>query len=460
MAAAASNDQWKMVRHLSVIDEEISLLVRRQVPERVLVIRMPPRHGKSELVSHWTPTWHKANWPEKNVLFASYESTFAESWGRKARDSFSNVVALAPDVLIGRLNLDMASVGRWGTTAGGYMASVGVGGPATGMGFHLGICDDLIKNAEQAQSEIYRNKTWEWFTSTFWSRREPDGVLVVVGTPWHRDDYLARLRDWNEPIREICLPAICEHEDDFIGREVGEALWPARYDETALESIRLAQGPYYWNALYQQRPSTHEHAEWPEHYFADHIWATDFRGPFEFSIIAIDPAQGANPKRGDYSAVVFIGYKSGKLWVDCWIDRKSIPETVSQVIEKYYYEWGADIVAVEGNGFQKLALGPEFEKQCTEKGLPPLPIMFHENMEGGGKHKPRISRLGSYFSRNQIVFNNNRHCRLLVNMLKDYPLGDHDDGPDAMEMGVRELVRYITSLREPPGDRAETLVPV
>jgi predicted phage terminase large subunit-like protein len=458
MATTASNGRWKLAPHLALIDEEIRKLVLREVKERVLVVRMPPRHGKSELVSHWTPAWHEANWPNKNVLFASYEAQFASGWGRKARDTFNLATSLAPDVLAGRPSPDRQAASDWGTTAGGYMATAGVGGPATGKGFHLGICDDLIKNAEQAQSEIYREKTWEWFTSTFWTRREPDGVLIVVGTPWHRDDYLARLRTWGEPIREICLPAICEHEDDPLGRELGKALWPWRFDETELESIRVAQGPYYWNALYQQRPSQHERAEWPESYFEDHIWTDSFYGPFELSAMFVDPSKGKDQKRGDYAAIVFVGLKSGKLWVDCWIDRKPATEIVRQAIE-HNLRWNPLSTGLEANAWQDL-LAPEFDKQCAERQIPPIPIHLVNNVV---PKEIRIGRIGPYLARKQIVFNRTRACKLLVNQLKDFPLGDHDDGPDALEGAIRsldEIARQIHLARMGNGDAAEQLNPV
>lgn len=428
-----------MAPHLRLIDEAICRLVNRDIPQRVLVVRLPPRHGKSELVSHWTATWHKRVFPAQHVLLASYEATFAASWGRKVRQSFIEVGMIGRDVFFDSLKDDHQAVNDWATSEGGYMATSGVGGPVTGKGFHLGIVDDLVKNAEQAQSETYREKIWEWLTSTFWTRREPDGVMICVGTPWHRDDWLARLRNWNEPIHEINLPAVAE-DNDPLRRQPGQALWPERFDERTLEHIRLAQGPYYWSALYQQRPSLHEHAEWPESYFADHIWADDWRGPFELSAAALDPSKGKDQKRGDYAAAVFVGLKGGKLWVDCWIDRRPVDVIVATTIE-HTAEWQPDIVGLETNAWQEL-LAPEFDRQCQARRMLPLAIQPIENTV---KKEVRIGRIGPYLARRQIIFRDTKHCRLLVEQLKDFPLGDHDDGPDALEMAIRLLARMAGS---------------
>lgn len=436
MAVTASRGRWVMARHLALIDEEIRRLVLREVPERVLVIRLPPRHGKSELVSHWTPTWFESNWPEKNTLLASYEADYAATWGRKSRDRFIQITGDAGCVLPGRIATDRQANNNWGTTAGGYMATAGVGGPFTGKGFHLGICDDLIKNAEQAQSETYRNKTWDWLTSTFWSRREPEGVMVVVGTPWHRDDYLARLRTWGEPVREVCLPALAE-VDDVLGRRPGEALWPMRFDESELKRIRLAQGPYYWSALYQQRPTLHEQAEWPGEYFED-IWVQRMPHAFEMGAIGMDPSKGR--ERGDYAANVFAGISGGHIYVDSLVERmpaEKIVRTAANMATRY----SVDVVGVESVQFQEL-LAAELVDYLRRNRLPAFPVeplidMAHKHI--------RIRRLGGWLAQRRIKFLDTPSNRLLVQQLQDFPLGDHDDGPDALEMAIRMLSALCTA---------------
>lgn len=120
------------------------------------------------------------------------------------------------------------------------------------------IIDDPIKNAEEAYSDTIRAKLWDWWLSTAYSRIEPGGVAIVLHTRWHEDDLIGRLiqemDNGGEAWEVINFPAIAE-EHDVLGRKPGEALWPARYDEKALERIKNTIGPYWWSSLYQQRPS-------------------------------------------------------------------------------------------------------------------------------------------------------------------------------------------------------------
>jgi len=137
------------------------------------------------------------------------------------------------------------------------MMTAGVGGPITGKGADLLIVDDPIKNQEEAYSETYREKTWDWWRSTAYTRLEPGGAAVIVMTRWHKDDLVGRIlkemEGGGEKWEVLCLPAVAK-ETDCIDRFEGEALWPARYNLEALAKIKQAVGSRVWGALYQQDP--------------------------------------------------------------------------------------------------------------------------------------------------------------------------------------------------------------
>ena len=126
---------WRLAPHLDLLSREVANVADRPVR---LIVEMPVRHGKSELVSHWTPVWYLANFPGRRVMLASYEATFAASWGRKARNT------LVENAGIGVwLASDIASQSIWETTESGGMVTAGVGGPLTGRGADLLIIDEL-----------------------------------------------------------------------------------------------------------------------------------------------------------------------------------------------------------------------------------------------------------------------------------------------------------------------------
>src|SRR6185369_10158038 len=89
---------------------------------------------------------------------------------------------------------DSKSADNWGIEGHeGGMYTAGIGGPLTGRGANLLIIDDPIKNAEEAESKVYRDKTWEWFNSTAYTRLEPDAACIIIQTRWHHDDLTGRL---------------------------------------------------------------------------------------------------------------------------------------------------------------------------------------------------------------------------------------------------------------------------
>ncbi len=147
------------------------------------------------------------------------------------------------------------------------MMTVGVGGPLTSYGVNLLIIDDPIKNAEEAESETMRDKIWDWFQTVAWTRKQPGTVFVIMHTRWHEDDLVGRILS-HPPmarlVRRITMPALAE-AGDIMGRSVGEALWPSRYpaDESpdGLLTTKSILQPRWWNALFQQRPTSAEGAE-------------------------------------------------------------------------------------------------------------------------------------------------------------------------------------------------------
>lgn len=290
-----------------------------------LIVEMPPRHGKSELCSHYFPVWFLDLWPNKRVMFASYEADFAASWGRKVR----NTIQEHQDKLRVRLADDSTKAARWDTTQGGGMVTAGVGGPITGRGADLLIIDDPVKNAEEANSPTYRQKVWEWWTSTARTRLEPGGVVVLVMTRWHVDDLAGRIiqnmEAEGEKWKVIRFPAIAEEEDE-LGRKPGEALWPERYDEQALDRIRRSVGSYVWSALYQQDPKNREGGMFRREWFKIvDDYPADCRKVRYWDLAATKPKQSSDP---DYTAGALVGEKNGIYYI---IDIRRARETPANV---------------------------------------------------------------------------------------------------------------------------------
>ena len=247
-AMYASHGEWKIAKHLAYLNEKLLDLAQRKI--RRLIISMPPRHGKSELVSKYLPAWVVGALREK-VILTSYEANFAGDWGEAALNLFREH---GETVFNSKVRPAIANKTHWETTDGGVMYTSGVGGPLTGKGCHWLIIDDPIKGDEDADSPTIRNNADKWFRSTAFTRLEPQGVVIIMMTRWHEDDIVGRrLKEEADSWTVVNFPALAE-EHDILGREPGDALWPERFNVEDLKTIRSTQGPRWWYAMYQQNP--------------------------------------------------------------------------------------------------------------------------------------------------------------------------------------------------------------
>ena len=255
MAFALSKGRWIPYPYLLILSRWlVDLAMGRR---KRIIVSMPPRHGKSELISRWFPAWFLEHFPQKRVVLCSYGAALAARHGRWVRNAIQGYASS----LSVRVRDDHGAANDWETTEGGGMISAGVGGPITGSGMDIGIIDDPIKNRKEADSDTIREAIKEWYTSTFFTRLEPGAGIVILMTRWHEDDLAgwlqAEMKKDGEQFDILCLPAIAE-EDDQMEREVGEPLCPWRYAADVLENIKRTVGSRDWWALYMQKPSPAE----------------------------------------------------------------------------------------------------------------------------------------------------------------------------------------------------------
>jgi predicted phage terminase large subunit-like protein len=239
------------------------MAVERGEIDRLMILE-PPRHGKSEKASVRFPAWFLGRNPFKRIIGCSYNDSLALEFGGRARDVFSSSVhrAVFPDVrLSGHSSAEKkwdvehrAKSGQW-APAGGYIAA-GIGGAITGRGGDVLVIDDPIKNWEEAESLTYRERVWNWYRTTAYTRLEKGGAIIVILTPWHKDDLAGRLlkeqANGGDRWHVVKFPAVATEDEKH--RKRGEALWPGKYPLAALERIKQAVGSRAWNALYQMSP--------------------------------------------------------------------------------------------------------------------------------------------------------------------------------------------------------------
>lgn len=254
---ALANPHYKFYPYLARLIDLLQQVADNELTR--LMVFMPPRHGKSELVSRLFPAYYLYRHPDQWVALTSYGAELAYSLSRNARDNYTR--------LGGRLKDDAAAVKHWETGQGGGLWAAGIGGPASGKGFNLGIIDDPIKDASEAFSAVIRRRNEDWFNSVFWTRREPVNAVVIIHTRWGKNDlagYILKTENdepehWHivhhEAIRDdwrLNYPGTCTIEPD--DRQTGEALAPERYPLDKLKKIAKRIGKFFWDTLYQQSP--------------------------------------------------------------------------------------------------------------------------------------------------------------------------------------------------------------
>lgn len=454
MARMATNGKFQIPRHIELLNRTLIDIEQRRI-EGVL-ISMPPRHGKSHLVSWHFPPWYLMNNPEHRILFLSHNATFARSWGRKSRDVFA---VLAPQLVGLNVRQDSAAADEWNIHARlGGMTTTGVGGGITGKGADLVVVDDMVKNHEEALSKSFREKAWELWMSCVETRAEPGCVFVVVGTRWHEDDPMGRLQreivaGYRKNWRIVSLPALAEEDEvDPLSRKPGEALWPERWPVEVLlekksrwDGDEAKLGPYWWHALYQQRPTPREGGifkrAWIKSFVVDDggIYRLEDGRAFDskkcWSFMSVDLAV-SEKETADYfcAGVWVVTPQSDLLLIDCFHERIQGPDQ-ADVLIRMCTQWGPYFVAIESNQYQ-LSLFQD----CVRKGIPA------KERRSETDKVARSQLAATRMSAGKIFFRQGAAWQLpLIDELLVFPRGKNDDFVDVISSAAIEAAECVMS---------------
>ncbi len=228
---------------------ELEAVERGDTPR--LMVLMPPGSAKSTYTSILFPPWFMGRNEGMSVLGVSNTTDLAERFSRRVRNivgtrQFSNIF---PG---NGLSADSAAAGNWETLKGGEFFAAGMGSAIAGRRADLGLIDDPIKTRQEADSDRVRQTQWDWYVNDFLTRLKPSARQIVIQTRWHEDDLGGRIleREANR-WRVIKIPMLAVN-DDPLGRQPGERLWPEWFTEEMITTARMDTRA--WNALYQQEP--------------------------------------------------------------------------------------------------------------------------------------------------------------------------------------------------------------
>lgn len=443
----------------------------------ILLLSVPPRHGKTFTVTETLPSWYLGLHPDANVIIAGYESTFAESFSRRNRDKFNEY---ACDVFKVKPNDKAQGVALWETADGGRCRAAGLKAGITGYGADLFIIDDPIKNQESAESETIIAKIHNEMGPSVQSRIHPGGKLIVIQTRWVENDVVGYIeKNWSEYIwANINLPCECEDPDnDLLGRQLGESLMGPhlgdndlpqriRNDNKWLESkkrlVIAGDGEHVWNALYQGRPSAQN-----GNLFHDDWWQTYCRSDiafdsFDYTCLSVD-ATFKKTETSDMVSILLIGLKREAVYYWKIINKRmGFVETCNKIrdITKEFPTISQLLVEDKANGsaiidtFRYMqdippivAINPLGGKYSRAQAVSPyvatgkcyLPVDFTEAEERDVQWDGKERGLKAH---QKFILQHSR-----------FPFAKHDDMVDADTQGLARIIKLVTGEEPVPKKR-------
>lgn len=420
-------------RHHDLLIAKLEAVERGEIKR--LMVFMPPGSAKSTYASVVFPACYLGRNPDRAVLAASHTTELAERFGRRVR----NILADAPyqSLFDTRLAEDSQAAGRWATQQGGEYYAAGVGSAILGYRADLGLIDDPVAGREAADSEREREKTWEWYKSDFRTRLKPEAAIVLIMQRWREDDLAGMLlkdaENGGEQWEVLRLPMEAE-ENDPLGRELGEPLWPEWFK--AEDTIQAKRDARNWLALYQQRPRPESGGEFKKEWIQRYRSKPDRKGANVY--ILVDPAS-EKKKTSDYTSVWVIGLYPDQNYyaLDFYRDKLNLTERAN-LLFRLHREYRPIKVGYEKYGMQA---DVEHIKDRQERENYRFPIV---ELGGTLKKEDRIRRLIPIFEAARMWFpqtnNKTDHQGVLRELVHDFieeeyapfPVGLHDDMLDGL----------------------------
>ena len=402
--------------------------------------------------------WTAGKHPEKSLIFGTYNNDYAADNGRAVRDILTSPQhrQVFPNF---SLKDGSAAANRLETYMGGQLSFVGRGGSITGRGGHGIIIDDPIKDRQEADSKLIRDQLWTWFSQVVMTRRmTEDSWVLIIQTRWHEDDLVGRLTDPSNPFYSeeeakqwlvVDLPALAL-ENDPLGRQPGEALWPERFSAEYLQAQRRLD-PRGFQALYQGRPTTEEGAFFRAEYIR--TYRQNDLPPNLRYYVASDHAVSARQDR-DKTCLIPVGVdEDDNIYIlnDVWWrgdDAHNVVEAMLAMIKRRKpLFWWAE------RGVISKSLGPFLRKRMAEEGHFASIIEITPTVD----KQTRAQSIQGRMAMGKVYFPEEAHWWPdAKEQILRFPHGAHDDFVDALAyIGLGMATQVSASSNKPKTSAAK-----
>lgn len=402
-----------------------------------ICVSVPPRHGKSQMVSIYYAAWYLGKNPTHKIMLVSHTSDLAVDFGRKVRNLISTdeYAAVFPQVSLAK---DSKSAGRWSTNQGGEFYATGVGSALAGRGAHLLLIDDPHSEQDVLSGNFgVFEKAYEWFAFGARTRLMPGGRVAIVHTRWHESDLIGRVvKDMThnskaDQYEVFEFPAILESEDAETGETVERALWPEFFDLEALHRTKASMPTFQWNAQYQQKPTAEEAAIIKREWWRN--WGADDPPPCEYIIMSLDAAAEKH-NRADYTGLttwgVFFNEEEGMyqiILLNSVKERLEFPE-LKRLCSEQYEQWQPDSFIVE-----KKSAGVAIYQEMRRAGIP---VQEYTPHRGTGDKMARLNSVSDIIATGMVWVPARRWAEEVVEEVAGFPFMANDDLVDSTVMAL------------------------
>jgi len=396
-----------------------------------IAVSIPPRHGKSHLISTLFPAWFLGKFPNKKVMMVSNTTDLAVDFGRKVRNIIADAkyATIFPGI---SLAADSKSAGRWSTNYGGEYFATGVGAAIAGRGADLLLVDDPHKEGDLLAGNFDAlDKTYQWFMFGARTRLMSGGRVAIVHTRWHQDDLIGHL------VKDGAKNAKADQYEVFEFPAIlpsGKALWPEKFDLTALERTKASMPAFQWNAQYMQAPTAEGGALLKREWWRP--WKKDRPPTCDYVIMALDAAAEKNT-RADFTAILTFGVFSDDeltqgashlILLNAINVRVEFPE-LKQLAYREYKDWEPDSFIVE-----KKSAGTQLYQELRRAGVPVTEFTPGRNT---GDKVARVNAIADIVSSGMVWYPEGRRwAEDVIEQALAFPYGSNDDMVDCMSMAL------------------------
>jgi predicted phage terminase large subunit-like protein len=428
--------------HVHAIAYQLERVARGDLKR--LVINVPPRSGKSILITVGFSAWLLGHDPRRRIMAISY----ANELSRKHAADFRTIVnspwyrGLFPAFQI-KTERDSEVI----TSEHGFRYAGSVGGSILGRGANLIVIDDPIKGLAAALSQAERRRVAEFYDNTLYSRlnNKAEDAIIIVMQRLHQDDLVGHVLE-KEDWEVLSIPAIATEPAEYrtgpkrhqvVRRALGDLLQPEREPANILEAIRRNLGTLNFSAQYQQNPLPAEgnviKRDWLRYYDVEPT-------EFELKVVSWDTAS-TTAEASDWSVGTVWGAVGREYYLLDLVRGRWEPSHLRRRMVALSREHRPNATIIEDTELGRalssdLRSSGELHPILQQARFDKLARLLAQSarFEAGQVHLPREAPwLGGYLTE-----------------LLAFPTGRNDDQVDSTSQALRYLTRQTPVTRERP----------